>query len=92
VFANAVSALQVLLAFVGALVTTPEPSMLAVVIAVAGILLTTLVILRGVPLRTASGGAHPRRARDVSAPLAQSDPDAAGHPRPRAPGRTLPAA
>ena len=29
---------------------------------------------------------HPRRAIDVSALLAQSDPDAAGHPRPRAPG------
>jgi len=29
---------------------------------------------------------HPRRGVDVSAPLTQSDPDAAGHPRPRAPG------
>lgn len=26
------------------------------------------------------------RAIDVSSPLAQSDPDASGHPRPRAPG------
>jgi hypothetical protein len=30
--------------------------------------------------------ARPERAIDVSAALAQSDPDAAGHPRSRAPG------
>ncbi|MFS2279822.1 DUF6412 domain-containing protein [Microbacterium sp. OR21] len=29
---------------------------------------------------------HPRRAISVSALVAQSDPDADGHPRPRAPG------
>lgn len=28
---------------------------------------------------------HPRRAIDISSPLPQSDPDAPGHPRPRAP-------
>ncbi|MCC4907550.1 DUF6412 domain-containing protein [Microbacterium sp. cx-59] len=30
--------------------------------------------------------ATPRRSIDVSSPLTQSDPDASGHPRPRAPG------
>ncbi|MFE1644460.1 DUF6412 domain-containing protein [Microbacterium sp. P01] len=30
--------------------------------------------------------ARPARQIDVSAPLSQSDPDAAGHPRSRAPG------
>jgi len=29
---------------------------------------------------------HPLRAIDIGTLLTQSDPDAAGHPRPRAPG------
>jgi hypothetical protein len=36
--------------------------------------------------------AHPARAIDVSSPLSQSDPDASGHARPRAPGFAVPAA
>lgn len=43
----------------------------------------------------AAGGSsppHPRRAIDVSTPLAQSDPDAPGHPRPRAPQHVASAA
>lgn len=48
------------------------------VIALAVALVAPLFGVRSVP--------HPRRAIDVSALLAQSDPDAAGHPRPRAPG------
>lgn len=35
---------------------------------------------------------HPMRAMDISSPLAQSDPDASGHPRPRAPGSAATAA
>jgi hypothetical protein len=36
--------------------------------------------------------AHPSRAIDVSSPLSQSDPDASGHARPRAPGLAVSAA
>lgn len=50
---------------------------------------STLILLAVVAVTHAGpGGAsppHPRRAIDASAPLAQSDPDAPGHPRPRAP-------
>lgn len=49
----------------------------------------TVVLLTVVAMsHPASGGAsppHPRRAIDASSPLTQSDPDAPGHPRPRAP-------
>ncbi|MDQ0615422.1 hypothetical protein QF046_003063 [Microbacterium sp. W4I4] len=48
------------------------------VIAIAVTLVSPLFGIRSTP--------HPRRAIDVSTLLSQSDPDAAGHPRPRAPG------
>lgn len=48
------------------------------VIALAAALVAPLFGIRSAP--------HPRRAIDASARLTQSDPDAAGHPRPRAPG------
>lgn len=50
----------------------------ATVLAFALALLTPLFGIRSAP--------HPRRAIDVSALLAESHPDAAGRPRPRAPG------
>ncbi|BDZ40517.1 DUF6412 domain-containing protein [Microbacterium suwonense] len=52
-----------------------------VAVAVIAIALTTVTPVFGI--RSAP---HPRRAIDVSTLLAQSDPDASGHPRPRAPG------
>lgn len=66
---------------------------LAVTIALmsATVLLLTVVAVSG----SAPGGAsppHPRRAIDASVLLAQSDPDAPGHPRPRAPQFAAPAA
>ena len=62
-------------------------------VAFAAVALAALAA-HAVALPAASGRsvAHPRRSIDESAPLTQSDPDAAGHSRPRAPGRAVPAA
>lgn len=59
-------------------------------LAVAITLVTAAVVLLAVVARAHAtpGGSsppHPRRAIDVSTLLPQSDPDAPGHPRPRAP-------
>lgn len=56
----------------------------AVALVTACVALASLLL--PAPARDARPGSpHPRRAIDVSSPLAQSDPDAPGHPRPRAP-------
>lgn len=60
------------------------------VLAIAIVVLASLSTMHGAS--AASSRAHPSRAIDESRPLAQSDPDAAGHTRPRAPGRAVPAA
>ncbi|MFD5226398.1 DUF6412 domain-containing protein [Microbacterium sp. NPDC058342] len=83
------SLLQLLLAALGAV---PLPAGLSaggalgmaalfVAVAVIAIALSAVTPIPG--LRSAP---HPRRAIDPSTLLAQSDPDADGHPRPRAPG------
>jgi hypothetical protein len=81
--------LQLLLAALGA---APLPSGLdaggmlgiaAVLVAVAVIAIALTLVA---PLFGIRSTPHPRRAIDVSTLLTQSDPDAAGHPRPRAPG------
>lgn len=56
---------------------------IAVVIALAVIAIALSLVTPVFGIRSAP---HPRRAIDVSTLLAQSDPDAAGHRRPRAPG------
>lgn len=63
------------------------PDAAALGVAIALIALTTLTIAVALSLVPPRGGTapHPLRAIDVSTLLAQSDPDAAGHPRPRAP-------
>lgn len=68
------------------LIAVPDAAALGVAIAL--IALTTLTIAVALSLVPPTEGAtpHPLRAIDVSTLLAQSDPDAAGHPRPRAPG------
>lgn len=78
-------AMGMLLAALGLL---PLPDAAALGLAVALIAVTTLVLAVVLSIRPTAGRntAHPLRAIDVSALLAQSDPDAAGHPRPRAPG------
>ncbi|MFT4258367.1 DUF6412 domain-containing protein [Microbacterium sp.] len=70
------------------------PDAAALGLAIAFLAVTTLTIALALSFGaiTATADApHPLRAIDAGAPLAQSDPDAAGHPRPRAPGAAVPA-
>jgi hypothetical protein len=60
-------------------------SVTVVLLLAAALIVAVVASTRG-DIGRSSTGAHPRRGIDVSTPLAQSDPDAAGHPRPRAPG------
>lgn len=68
------------------LVSVPDATALGLAIALVAV--TTLLLALVLSLHRAARGTppHPWRAIDVSTLLAQSDPDAAGHPRPRAPG------
>ncbi|GAA2885700.1 MULTISPECIES: DUF6412 domain-containing protein [Microbacterium] len=88
-----IDAIRMLLhALLVALGAVPLPDALTAggVLGIAAILVaaTVLVIALAVlmPRFGIRSAPHPRRAIDVSTLLAQSDPDAAGHPRPRAPG------
>lgn len=63
----------------------------AMTLAIAAIAIA-LHARRGLRATTGAAVSRPRRAIDVSVPLAQSDPDAAGHARPRAPGLVASAA
>lgn len=69
---------------------SPAP-LIALALAAAVVMTVGLAV---VMFRLLSGAppARPTRPIDPSAPLAQSDPDAAGHPRPRAPGHAALAA
>lgn len=60
----------------------------ALSLAVAVLVVATLVVAITLGVLHAGQGSspHPRRAIGRSVLLSQSDPDAAGHPRPRAPG------
>ncbi|QIG39888.1 hypothetical protein G5T42_10660 [Microbacterium sp. 4R-513] len=86
------SALHLLLSFFGVAggvdLSAVDSVTGALALAVA-LMSATLVLLSVVAVaHAAPGGAsppHPRRAIDASVLLAQSDPDAPGHPRPRAP-------
>ena len=89
------SGLQMLLATLGLLVTPDLGAMgavgamgaLGVTIAVASFALVLVALLAVALTRSGRASpAHPSRAIDISSPLSQSDPDASGHPRPRAPG------
>jgi hypothetical protein len=89
---DAVNAL--LLVALSALGAGPVPSVAGGVVAVALVAVSVLALVvvavgaASAPLRRP---AHPSRAMAPSRPLAQSDPDASGHPRPRAPGHAAPA-
>jgi hypothetical protein len=65
-------------------------TMWAVVLADAVVIVLLQAV--GSPRSVAASLACPGRAIDVSVAVAQSDPDAAGHPRSRAPGVAAPAA
>lgn len=78
--------LQVLLASFG-LAAGIETGSLAACAVVMAAALIVLVLNANAPRRFAHASlARPRRQVDVSAVLSQNDPDAAGHPRSRAPG------
>jgi hypothetical protein len=90
VFETLISTLHLMLSVVG---TAPTAQLGAAGIAVAVLALVVVALVAsGVAEAAGSTRPHPRRAIDVSSPLTQSDPDAAGHPRPRAPGSAAPAA
>lgn len=95
VFESLISGLQLLLATVGLIATSDLGSIgaLGMTLALVSAALLLAALLAPHPADSGrSSPAHPARAMDVSAPLAQSDPDASGHPRPRAPGLAAPAA
>lgn len=77
--------LGVVLAALG-LVAVPDAASLGVAVALVAV--TVLVLAVALSIRHAwnPSAPHPLRAIDPSVLLSQSDPDAAGHPRPRAPG------
>jgi hypothetical protein len=65
-------------------------SMWAIVLATAVVIVLLHAV--GSPRSMRASLVRPDRAIDVSVAVAQSDPDAAGHPRSRAPGIAVPAA
>ena len=78
--------LRLLLEVFGA-VAVREPSALVFAAAVAAIAIVALTaVLLDLPASAVGSSPHPRRAIDVSVQPSQSDPDAPGHSRPRAPG------
>lgn len=87
VLAFVVAALGV--AAVAGLLDPAGAPVVAVVVVVAALAVALFVIA---PTSHARGLQHPRVDSDVRVLPAQSDPDAAGHPRPRAPGSAAAAA
>jgi hypothetical protein len=91
-FDGILSVVNVLLAVAGPLAAADSTGLTWALVAIAA----TVAITALLPA-TAAGdgdmpGAHPWRAIDASSPLSQSDPDAEGHPRPRAPASAASAA
>jgi uncharacterized membrane protein YhaH (DUF805 family) len=82
--------LSVMLAALG-LVSVPDAAALGLAIALVAVATLVIAVVLSVRPMADAGSPHPLRAIDASALLAQSDPDAAGHPRPRAPGVAIPA-
>jgi hypothetical protein len=68
------------------LVTMPDAAALGLAIALLAVTALTLAVVLSVRPVVGADEPHPLRAIDAGTLLAQSDPDAAGHPRPRAPG------
>ncbi len=88
--------LRALLAAAGLLaLTDPAASgsfAVVAVVALAVAMFVVAVIAYAAHSHTRGAAAHPTRRSELRAPLAQSDPDAAGHVRRRGPGRALAAA
>lgn len=77
--------LSILFAVLG-LVSLPDVVSLGIAIAIVAVAFLALTIVLSTLPASSSDSPHPLRAIDRSVLLSQSDPDAAGHPRPRAPG------
>lgn len=86
--------LSQMLSFVAAalgLVSMPDAAALGLAIALLAVTTLALAIVLSVRPEPTADAPHPSRAINIDTPLTQNHPDAAGHPRPRAPG-TLAAA
>lgn len=68
------------------------PVLTVAVVAIAALLLAVAVLTATALHRPPGHALHPTRRAELTAPLAQSDPDAAGHVRRRGPGRLAAAA
>lgn len=68
------------------LVSMPDAAALGLAVALLAVTALTLAVVLSVRPMLDADEPHPLRAIDVGTLLSQSDPDAAGHPRPRAPG------
>ncbi len=73
------------------LVSAPDAAAFGVAIALVAVAVLTIAVMPAPMPAGERGAPHPLRAIDASILLSQSDPDAAGHPRPRAPGVAVPA-
>lgn len=68
------------------LVSMPDAAALGLAIALLAVTALALAVVLSVRPVVGADDPHPLRAIEVGTLLAQSDPNAAGHPRPRAPG------
>lgn len=86
--------LRVVLEVLGLLVAVdPSMSGSALTVALLALAVLTLALLAtAVHASTRGAAPHPTRRIELTAPLAQSDPDAAGHVRRRGPGQVTAAA
>ncbi|WP_438354012.1 DUF6412 domain-containing protein [Microbacterium sp. CJ88] len=78
--------LSLLLTLLGAAAPADPGAWGLAVALVAAVVVMAALVAVPLPHPSSAAGPHPRRAMDLSSPLTQSDPDASGHPRPRAPG------
>lgn len=88
-FASLISMLTVLFASAELALTPGDGAPLLAIVLAAAVVVTAVVVLVVLPALLASVSPPSSRPIDPSAPVAQSDPNAAGHPRPRAPGHTV---
>ena len=84
--ASLIAVVNLLLATAELALTPGGGAPLLSVVLAAAVVLTAVIVLLVVPTLVAATPPPTARPIDPSASLSQSDPDAAGHPRPRAPG------
>ncbi|MEI2268819.1 DUF6412 domain-containing protein [Microbacterium sp. No. 7] len=85
--------LRLVLQIVGFIAVDPSMSGSALAVALLALAVLTLALLATARSAASRGSApHPTRHIELTAPLAQSDPDAPGHIRRRGPGQVTAAA